>query len=105
MTAELLARARAVVDYDERIAEQASYGLDVVPVTYEVTPRWATHIASWDPARVLRLCASRRVLLDQYEAALRRAATFDGGGITSEAVAAALEPWVRAIADEGDGRG
>jgi hypothetical protein len=127
VSTELLARARSVVAWHREIAEGATRGPwrwvdhggkfksalvsgdwpwvvvmlagngDMYPSKLD-----AEHIAHHDPESVLERCERRAKLLDEFEAALRRVDTF-GGGLISTAAAAAMEPWVQAIADEDGG--
>lgn len=125
MSSELLARARAVVEHQREIAETAVRpGSDAGVWTYVVTKGgdfkvvddlgysilghydidadvWnaGPHVALHDPQSILARCARWTHLLDEYEAAMRRVDVFNGGMI-STAVVHALEPWVKAIADE-----
>ena len=98
MSAELLARARAVVAEDQQSAESNG---------------------AWSPDRVLQVCESRARLLDEYEALLTLiAANADGepdaddedaldeyGLMCAYARAEVAERWVQAVADEGGERG
>jgi hypothetical protein len=77
VSAELLARALEVVADDEAYAKANG---------------------TWDPDRVLRLCAGRRKLLEQYDAWLTVAPRYRHIAQVVDYVT----PWVRAIADEGD---
>lgn len=51
--------------------------------TYEVTPRWADHIARHDPARVLRAVVAKRRACNLYEAALIQLREDEAAGYSS----------------------
>lgn len=66
----------AVAD-DDHMAEDYAYFADFSPRGPSSGANRATHIARWDPARVLAECESKRRIVELYRDAEQAVATYD----------------------------